>query len=174
MQCGSRATLNFHDKPSCLGAVVLSKTRDDLTAPHIPTHDFIKIRSNIHYDREIGRVLRSATVGLDYARTLLLGKQTGRSESMATLRRRGTLSKRRSRLPNDLGSTEYLPERKLATPTCVSCQTAVSMPCWYCIDCPGASPLDPAMLARSFPTDPQWTITSSYAKLATRRKVALP
>lgn len=97
-------------------------------------HDFVKIRANIHYDREIGRVLRAAASGLEYVRTLL-GKQGKRSESSATLRRRGTLGKRRTRV-DDFGSTDFLSERKAATPSCISCQTPVSMPCWYCVDCP--------------------------------------
>ena len=142
LQCGSRSTLNFHDKPSCLGHVVLPKTRDDLTAPHLPTHDFVKIRANIHYEREIGRILRNAATGLEHVRMHLFGSLAGgRSDSVATLRRRGTaLGKRRSRL-GDFGANDYLAERKVATPTCVSCETPVTMPCWYCIDCPGAPSL---------------------------------
>ncbi len=69
MECGSRFTFDFCDKPACVGCTI--KTRDDITSPHLPTHDFIKVRAPILHYREIGKVLRTAKTGLDRAKNLL-------------------------------------------------------------------------------------------------------
>ncbi|KAH9913469.1 uncharacterized protein BXZ73DRAFT_106942 [Epithele typhae] len=143
LSCGARTTINLHDAPSCAGAVVLPKHRDDLKTPHVPTHDLVKIRANLHYHREIGRVLRAAAAGLEYARGLLFGgtgagkgARASRSDTLesAVLRRRAT-GKRKSRFDGDFGDG-LLEERKAATPTCVSCHAPAAVPCWFCVDCP--------------------------------------
>ena len=69
MECGTRFTFDFCDKPACVGCTI--KTRDDITAPHVPTHDFIKVRTPILHYREIGKVLRTAKKGLERAKNLL-------------------------------------------------------------------------------------------------------
>ena len=69
MECGTRFTFDFCDKPACVRCTI--KTRDDITAPHLPTHDFIKVRAPILHYREIGKVLRSAKTGLERAKNLL-------------------------------------------------------------------------------------------------------
>ncbi|KAM5543336.1 hypothetical protein V8D89_003210 [Ganoderma adspersum] len=69
MECGLRFTFDFCDKPACVDCTIPS--RDDIAAPHLPTHDFVKIRAPILHYREIGRVLRIAKAGLERARSLL-------------------------------------------------------------------------------------------------------
>ena len=82
MECGTSFTFDFCDKPTCATAVVKSGTRDDAVNPHLPTHDMLKIRTNILHHREIGKVLRNAKEGLKRAKTLLerAGKAGNASE----------------------------------------------------------------------------------------------
>ncbi|PIL33826.1 hypothetical protein GSI_03532 [Ganoderma sinense ZZ0214-1] len=69
MECGLRFTFDFCDKPACVGCTI--ESRDDLSSPHVPTHDFVKVRAPILHHREIGRVLRDAKAGLERAKGLL-------------------------------------------------------------------------------------------------------
>ena len=68
LECGQRFTFDFCDKPACIATVM---SRDDVTSPHLPTHDFVKIRTGILHYREIGKVLRMAKAGLERANDLL-------------------------------------------------------------------------------------------------------
>ncbi len=69
LECGSQFTFDFCDKPECSEQMV--ESRDDITSPHLPTHDFVKIRARSHYHRDIDYVLRKADAGLKRARELL-------------------------------------------------------------------------------------------------------
>ena len=69
MECGSRFTFDFCDKPACLSCTI--ETRDDISSPHLPTHGFVKLRAPIVHHREIGRVLRNAKAGFKRANALL-------------------------------------------------------------------------------------------------------
>ncbi|KAH9942449.1 uncharacterized protein BXZ73DRAFT_88023 [Epithele typhae] len=70
--CGTDATIDLcGDKPTCVGKRIEVAARDDLKGPHLPAHDLVKIRANIHYYREIGRVLRAAKAGMARADELL-------------------------------------------------------------------------------------------------------
>ncbi len=69
MECGSRFTFDFCDNPMCLGCTI--ESRDDISSPHLPTHDFVKIRAPILHHREIGKVLRDAKAGLERANSRL-------------------------------------------------------------------------------------------------------
>lgn len=163
MECGTRFTFDFCDKPACVGCTI--KTRDDVTGPHLPTHDFVKIRSSILHYREIGKVLRNAKAGLERAKALL-------EKAEAQKKKREEAEKEAEKEAGNKEETEpgdgkdgeaeappSLPKKKISpgrsemteasntdsanevvTPTCLKCESPVSQPCFYCIDCPSTFP----------------------------------
>ena len=137
MECGTHYTFDFCDKPACVGAVVNS--RDDIESPHLPSHDFVKIRTDIHHYREIGKVLRSAESGLERAQKLLerasqsSGQDEESSESDETTTQPETKLVRR----DTAGSSDAESEVDVPILNCISCSQSIEQPCWYCIDCPG-------------------------------------
>ncbi|TFK86599.1 hypothetical protein K466DRAFT_587082 [Polyporus arcularius HHB13444] len=149
MSCGTSFTFDFCDKPACLTGPV--KPRDDAETPHLPTHDLIKIRTNILHHREIGKVLRNATEGLKRAKKLLeraakpaaAGEASGgggkHQDVGAPSEPRASLSsskviRRDSLGPADTSDTKA--EAEAPVLTCVSCSQPIVQPCMYCIDCP--------------------------------------
>ena len=109
---------------------MLPKARDDLTAPHLPTHDFVKIRANITTSAKSGASSGTRRPGSSMSACTRLGRKL---EGAVIALRRG-----------DLEANDFLAERKVATPTCVSCEALVTVPCWYYIDYSGAhAPSDP-------------------------------
>ncbi len=71
MECDGDECLDLCDKPACLGAVV--STRDDITSPHMPSHNLVKVRTHCESLYDVGRILRSADAGLARAKKLLDG-----------------------------------------------------------------------------------------------------
>lgn len=69
MDCGIDDTLDFCDKPACMACTI--KTCEQISSPHLPTHDFVKVRTPIMNSRDIGRILRNAKAGLERAKHLL-------------------------------------------------------------------------------------------------------
>ncbi|TBU55048.1 hypothetical protein BD310DRAFT_934540 [Dichomitus squalens] len=141
MECGSRFTFDFCDKLACVGCTI--KTRDDFTTPHLPTHDFVKIRTAILHYREIGKVLRSAKAGLERAKRLLEeAKQRKDEESEEDDKDEPTNLPETKVVPAPLRrvtttmSTDSASEGEVVVPRCIKCAAVVSMPCLYCIDCP--------------------------------------
>ena len=145
MECGSRFTFDFCDKPACLGCTI--ETRDDISSPHLPTHGFVKLRSPIVHHREIGRVLRNAKAGLEHANALLEEAENlrGRKSTekpfeksqVAKLRggEKGVLAGREGIVASPRSESED----KVIFLTCLRCEGPVSSKRWlYCIDCPGA------------------------------------
>ncbi|TFK89009.1 hypothetical protein K466DRAFT_487737 [Polyporus arcularius HHB13444] len=149
MSCGTSFTFDFCDKPACLTGTV--KARDDAETPHLPTHDLVKIRTNILHHREIGKVLRNSTEGLKRAKKLLerAAKPAAADEASSDGGEHqdvGTPSERRvspssvktirrdSSDPSDSSDTKA--EAEAPVPTCVSCSEPIAQPCMYCIDCP--------------------------------------
>ena len=172
LECGSRFTFDFCDKPECVGCTIAS--RDDISSPHLPSHDFVKIRAPILHDREIGKVLRDAKAGLERARSLLEemecqqrsreflkefedvqwrdekssedgegngggqdnqdGEHHEDSETV-DFPEKGVAPVRDETMP----SPDSKSDDKALALTCLRCETPISRPCLYCIDCPGAS-----------------------------------
>ncbi|KAI0708178.1 hypothetical protein C8T65DRAFT_211601 [Cerioporus squamosus] len=149
MNCGTRFTFDFCDKPACLSATV--KGRDDAESPHLPTHDLIKIRTNILHWREIGKVLRNSTEGLQRAKKLLERAATaadaneeggddgedheGGTPSEPFASPSGSkVVRRNSSGSSDSSDAESQAEAPVLT--CVSCSKSIAQPCWYCVDCP--------------------------------------
>ena len=112
MECGTSDTFDFCDRPGCRDQII--ENHVDLTSPHLPTHDFVKLRMVIIQYRQIGKVLRKAKNCLEFARKRIeKTRAVGASDESHTETRLGF-----SKLK------------------CISCQGAVSYPCWFCIDCP--------------------------------------
>ncbi|RPD54181.1 hypothetical protein L226DRAFT_510120 [Lentinus tigrinus ALCF2SS1-7] len=82
LECGIDDTVDFCDKPECMGVVVRLK---DLPEPHLPSHDVAKLRA-IAITRESGKVLKASKAALSRARGLL-----DRDEQLAT-RRQSSMS----------------------------------------------------------------------------------
>ncbi|PIL33864.1 hypothetical protein GSI_03570 [Ganoderma sinense ZZ0214-1] len=137
MECGSRFTLDFCDKPECMGCT---------------------IRSPILHYREIGKVLRNAKVGLERAKALLQKVETQKKQS-----KEAEKSARKQNdndagdgtkdgdAPTSLPKKKILPGRPDTTKSdsdsvdevialaCLKCEAPVSQPCFDCIDCPPES-----------------------------------
>ncbi|KAI0644525.1 hypothetical protein C8Q79DRAFT_777894 [Trametes meyenii] len=139
LKCGNRWTLDFCDKPSCLEAI---KTRDDVIEPHLPTHDFVKVRRAFHQYREIGKILRMSDAGLERARKQL-AKAVTRSQHDNTVDSAKTEktgeTKALGRLREEISQPDTEGDEGFISPTCISCSATVAYPCWYCIDCPAES-----------------------------------
>lgn len=134
LECGSRFTFDFCDKPACVGCTI--RTRDDISSPHLPTHDFVKVRVPILHHHDIGKVLRDAKTGLNRAKELF-------EEAEDQKRRREFMNDEDGELQVG-GGRKGSEDRKASgsenggiTLTCLRCDATVSEPCFYCIDCPG-------------------------------------
>lgn len=150
MQCGSRRTFDFCDKPECIASTI--KTGDDLSSAHLPTHDIVKIRSPILHDREIGKVLREAKAGLERAKNLLLEvvnqkrlKTEEKLRGKVRMVEAGDGKDKDERVSMKLApaireaiSSDSKSQDEVDMPRCLRCRKPVSLPCMYCIDCPGA------------------------------------
>ncbi|OSD01341.1 hypothetical protein PYCCODRAFT_541681 [Trametes coccinea BRFM310] len=135
LKCGSRWTLDFCDKPDCREAV---KTRDDVTEPHQPTHDFVKVRRVINQYREIGKILRTSDSCLEHARELLaeVAKKEEPDAGEGDEDTPFAHQKKAIARPREEANAADSDSETTIIPTCISCSSAVSYPCWFCIDCP--------------------------------------
>ena len=113
VSCGMKTTVDLCSKEECLASEVGLDVRDDLTSPHLPSHDILKLRTAIHPYREYGQVYRTAQAALKSVR------------------------QRFADLPSSEGQGEV--EEGKEAPTCVKCRERTSLPCWYCIECEGVS-----------------------------------
>jgi len=76
LNCKTTNTWNSVDlceNPSCIETMI---TRSDLTRPHPPTHDFVKIRRMVHLPY-IGIMERDAHSALEHARSIFSGRDSG-------------------------------------------------------------------------------------------------
>ena len=128
LKCGSKWTFDFCDKPACVRAVI--KKREDTVTPHHPTHDMLKLRTVIIYEREIGGILRRATESLKRANSLL--EQTAKAAEERQGREDESNGERQE--PMTTKSDDSSDDLR-----CISCSELVAHPCWYCVDCPGMS-----------------------------------
>ncbi|KAI1785889.1 hypothetical protein LXA43DRAFT_99677 [Ganoderma leucocontextum] len=161
MECGSRFTFDFCDKPACVGCTI--ETRDDVKSPHLPSHDFVKIRTPILHHREIGKVLRNAKAGLERAKNLLEKADAHKCGGLVeTLSENHDDNKPGEEKDGDDGedgedveaSVSFLEQkvapsrRKAMAPpvseskdeivnlACLRCEASISQPWCYCIECP--------------------------------------
>lgn len=108
-------TVDVCDFPSCVDALI---TRDDLQKPHLPAHNVVKTRREIH-PPQLWQLIQTARDELKYSRKLLKGEAgTGASLDPEP----GATSKR--------ANQQFL---------CIGCKQPVTQPCWYCVKCTGVS-----------------------------------
>ncbi|TBU25684.1 hypothetical protein BD311DRAFT_492317 [Dichomitus squalens] len=105
--CGMKTTIDLCDKESCLASEIGLDARDDLTSPHLPSHEMFKMRRAIHPFREFGEMYRAAQSALKTARQVFAA--TSAQQAGASVEN--------------------------GSPQCVKCGERASMPCWYCIEC---------------------------------------
>lgn len=128
LECGIDNTIDVCDNAKCVEAVI---TVDELSAPHLPTHDVVKIRGPVQ-TREIGRVLKTSKAALSRARGLLDAALSSDTPSVTVphLHPGGMhgvgLGAERVR--------RYGPSTRLR---CIGCFKAIRYPCWFCSECPG-------------------------------------
>src|SRR5882724_13288253 len=70
--CQAKDTWNTVDLCEAPGCVAARIEREDLTRPHLPTHDLMKVRRVVH-TREFGKADRAARQGLVKARAIFKG-----------------------------------------------------------------------------------------------------
>ena len=129
MECGHRFTLDFCDKSACVGRPV--NTRDDITTPHLPSHDFVKIRNPILHHREIGMILKRAEQAFKRANDLLGPAAVARTAASEKREEIGVVGEEvKTEVPNE--GQGGGPATGL---TCACCEDALARPCWFCIDC---------------------------------------
>ena len=131
MECGTHDTFDFCDEPACVRAVI--KKREDTVTPHRPTHDMLKLRTVIIFEREIGGILRRATESLKGANSLL--EQTAK----AAEERQGRVDESNGERQEPVTTESDDSSNDLNDLRCISCSELVAHPCWYCVDCPGMS-----------------------------------
>ena len=121
LDCDPATTLDFCDNASCYGTVI---TRSDIVSPHLPTHNFMKMRKDIMYWLEIGKVFNDAKDGMEWANKLLnrVEKESNQGTKCDEL--------------GDLGPNSDSPPSPPAM-ACLLCASHISRPCWYCVDCSG-------------------------------------
>ncbi|TBU21891.1 hypothetical protein BD311DRAFT_869699 [Dichomitus squalens] len=102
LSCGMKDSIDLCDKEKCSASEV---RREDLTSPHLPSHDILKLRAAIHPFREFGKVYRDAQEALKMAREFFAEAAN-----------------------SDEGAEGEQPQ-------CVQCRDRVTLPCWLCIEC---------------------------------------
>lgn len=133
LSCGTKTTIDLCDKPDCCNKEVGLDVRDDLTSPHLPTHDLFKVRTAIHPIREFGQAHRAALLALKAARQMLSSARDAEQ-----LSRDG--QKTEHEAPPTVGGDDMVSPRSQDTihmPTCSRCSDRIHPPCWYCIECKG-------------------------------------
>ncbi|KAF8214062.1 hypothetical protein K438DRAFT_995547 [Mycena galopus ATCC 62051] len=99
-------TVDFCDHPSCMSAKVIPS---GLTKPHLPTHDIVKVRRNVHV-QQFGKTYRQAKEALKKAREFFPDPDDENAEN-----------------------PKPIPE----APRCAVCRRPATQPCWFCVHCEG-------------------------------------
>ncbi|KAI1785577.1 hypothetical protein LXA43DRAFT_899476 [Ganoderma leucocontextum] len=111
LSCGVKSSpVDLCDKNECLTSEVGLDIRDDLTSPHLPSHDIFKTHTAIQVC-EFREVYRSAQDALKSVRQIF-----------ATMEFFNTLAR-------DAGVDNWTCVK------CVGCSQPTSLPCWCCIEC---------------------------------------
>ncbi|RPD56321.1 hypothetical protein L226DRAFT_469232 [Lentinus tigrinus ALCF2SS1-7] len=125
LSCGTKFTIDLCDKPECCDKEIGTDVRDDLTSPHLPTHDLFKVRTAIHPFREFGQAHRAALMALKMARRTLSDAWDVRTAERSTPQK----------ADDDTAAAGKKPENVPRVPTCSRCGDKIGTPCWYCIEC---------------------------------------
>lgn len=127
--CQGKATWTCVDLCEELDCIAARVERDDLTRPHLPTHDTAKVRRVVHNAREFGKLFREGKEALQTARIAFERSQT--QDPVATS----------SNEPSQVSDADLKQTSKMAGAVlaCALCKCPVTQPCWYCIQCEGPS-----------------------------------
>jgi uncharacterized coiled-coil protein SlyX len=157
-------TVDFCSTPGCISNRVM---REDMQKPHLPHHDLMKVRRVVH-TRQFGKTYRDAKEALKQARIVFksasaataVPQPDSESDTEDEDGHAPLSSKRLSRVPTlaisipqgpskGLGSgypmsavsatRSQVPDPISSGPPCCGCNKPVSQPCWYCVQCAGAS-----------------------------------
>ncbi|KAH9855711.1 hypothetical protein C2E23DRAFT_723446 [Lenzites betulinus] len=127
LDCGIRTTVDLCSKSDCQEATIGPDRRDDLVAPHLPSHRVLKVRRVIHRHREFGNIYRAAQAALIRADEALAD-----ADDIASPQSPPHYGHSRGLSQIAKIKAEQFVERELS---CAGCHTRVSRPCWYCIEC---------------------------------------
>jgi uncharacterized coiled-coil protein SlyX len=157
-------TVDFCSTPGCISNRVM---REDMQKPHLPHHDLMKVRRVVH-TRQFGKTYRDAKEALKQARIVFksasaataVPQPDSESDTEDEDGHAPLPSKRLSRVPTlaisipqgpskGLGSgypmsavsatRSQVPDPMSSGLPCCGCNKPVSQPCWYCVQCAGAS-----------------------------------
>jgi uncharacterized coiled-coil protein SlyX len=158
-------TVDFCSTPGCISQRVM---RDDMQKAHLPHHDLMKVRRVVH-TRQFGKTYRDAKEALKQARTffkalpggtavlepdsdsesdsededghaILSAKRVSRIPTLAVaIPPEGNRASRRFSLYPMSAVSTVGPEVASNGPSCCGCNKPVSQPCWYCVQCAGAT-----------------------------------
>ncbi|KAI0353281.1 hypothetical protein OH77DRAFT_1407600 [Trametes cingulata] len=132
LDCGIRTTIDLCGKAECLTATIGPDRRDDLVSPHIPSHRVLKVRRVVHRHREFGKTYRAAQAALARAEEALADAADVLASQAFHHHRRGHSRGLSEHSMSAHVKTEQLVSREIS---CVGCDTRVTRPCWYCIEC---------------------------------------
>ncbi|KAF7292835.1 VPS13 domain-containing protein [Mycena indigotica] len=144
-------TVDFDDSPACMAGRV---NRDDMQKPHYPHHDLIKLRRVLHI-REFGKAFRNAKAALEKARGIFkaAGIETNDSgdgddeeqpSEAPTAQIHSLITQLSITIPNAPTAGAPLSAVSVAKsraeplpkgPKCANCSKALTMPCWFCVQC---------------------------------------
>ncbi|KAH8102306.1 hypothetical protein BXZ70DRAFT_891052, partial [Cristinia sonorae] len=141
-----RNTVNFCGHPICGAKTV---TSDDLfymdpKKPHLPTHDYVKLRSVLHL-KDMPELDRNAGRALERCRMIVTSAMMNSSSRPASVEtvidgevvRGDTPSMKISRPASPILSDEfYRFQPKPPAIQCWTCRKAITLePCWFCVTC---------------------------------------
>lgn len=142
-------TIDLCDHPSCVSCTVPITRREDLDAPHLPTHHLMKLYTVLHM-RQYGRVERAAREALKRVNRWIAAGLGARNAARHGAPGGVRTPMRTTFLPmisvNESGvdgmsvSTPLVEAREMFT--CGKCYSPVTLPCWYCVVCPGTPRLN--------------------------------
>lgn len=139
-------TIDLCDRPTCVSCTVPVTRREDLDSPHLPTHHLMKLYTVLHM-RQYGRVERAAKLALKRVNRWIasgLGSRIG-GGGVSSLSNGLLTPMRTTFLPAISISESSVDGMSIASPLvesrdifiCRKCEQPVTLPCWYCVACPG-------------------------------------
>ncbi|KAI0042039.1 hypothetical protein FA95DRAFT_1500564 [Auriscalpium vulgare] len=141
-------SLDLCDAETCVNSIVTVERRDDLLAPHLPTHHVYKVRTTI-LRRQLGKLDRKARTGLNEVEPLCILLATRKAAGEATTAAPDASSSQASQqalaplAPRSMSraskrfstATTATDVEEHPVPCCGVCDEPLTLPCWYCLDC---------------------------------------
>ncbi|KAF7341977.1 hypothetical protein MVEN_01784700 [Mycena venus] len=166
--CQMKDTFNTVDFCSTPGCIENRVSRDDMQKAHQPHHDLMKVRRKLH-TRTFGATYRSAKEALKHARTFFKTAQPNANAESDSKSGGGDENGSASDTEDEEGHTPVVqvkpvptlavtipdvprrlsmfltsavsapPDAGFSNPPCSACNKPVLQPCWYCVQCAGAT-----------------------------------